>query len=201
MNLVSNGAGGMRCSAGHECKGATCGGGAEFVATWQGGGQAGCKGKGKWGEAPDESGFMEGDWSCPGCGDHQFARNMECRKCQTPNPGGAATEKKVLRMQAQSSWAMNMVADNAAAMNWQNPHIGKGGGAAKNGWNNLGGGAAGDVNLCSTHHKRRTVKNLIDDGNGGMCCAPGNECQENVSPHSAGGKAKGAAKGKGWSPY
>lgn len=27
-----------------------------------------------------------GDWTCPACGDHQFAKNMECRKCGTPNP-------------------------------------------------------------------------------------------------------------------
>jgi len=31
--------------------------------------------------------FVNGDWNCPGCGDHQFARNTECRKCHTPNPG------------------------------------------------------------------------------------------------------------------
>merc|ERR1719424_2163327 len=30
----------------------------------------------------------EGDWSCPSCGDLQFARNMVCRKCGTPNPVG-----------------------------------------------------------------------------------------------------------------
>ncbi|CAE8728100.1 unnamed protein product, partial [Polarella glacialis] len=27
-----------------------------------------------------------GDWECPKCGDYQFARNIECRKCQTPKP-------------------------------------------------------------------------------------------------------------------
>lgn len=27
-----------------------------------------------------------GDWDCPQCGDHQFARNRECRKCGAPNP-------------------------------------------------------------------------------------------------------------------
>merc|ERR1712217_78520 len=27
-----------------------------------------------------------GDWDCPKCADHQFARNMECRKCGTPKP-------------------------------------------------------------------------------------------------------------------
>merc|ERR1712185_7026 len=27
-----------------------------------------------------------GDWICPGCLDLQFARNAQCRKCNTPNP-------------------------------------------------------------------------------------------------------------------
>merc|ERR1719247_1712724 len=27
-----------------------------------------------------------GDWYCPACGDLQFARNAQCRKCGTPNP-------------------------------------------------------------------------------------------------------------------
>jgi len=29
-----------------------------------------------------------GDWLCPSCGDHQFARNMTCRKCGAANPSG-----------------------------------------------------------------------------------------------------------------
>jgi len=31
-----------------------------------------------------------GDWYCPNCGDLQFARNGECRSCQTPNPNPVA---------------------------------------------------------------------------------------------------------------
>merc|ERR1719424_2708456 len=48
-------------------------------------------------------GFLSGDWTCPGCGDHQFARNAECRKCGTARPadmtgmvgaaGGTAAQK------------------------------------------------------------------------------------------------------------
>mmetsp|Transcript_109354 Transcript_109354/g.314944 ORF Transcript_109354/g.314944 Transcript_109354/m.314944 type:complete len:353 (-) Transcript_109354:89-1147(-) len=30
------------------------------------------------------AGTMPGDWNCPNCGDHQFARNVSCRKCGTP---------------------------------------------------------------------------------------------------------------------
>lgn len=33
---------------------------------------------------------MPGDWNCAQCGDHQFARNRECRKCGAPNPDGPA---------------------------------------------------------------------------------------------------------------
>uniref|UniRef100_A0A7S4QLW0 RanBP2-type domain-containing protein n=1 Tax=Alexandrium monilatum TaxID=311494 RepID=A0A7S4QLW0_9DINO len=28
----------------------------------------------------------EGDWICANCGDHQFARNLACRKCSAPKP-------------------------------------------------------------------------------------------------------------------
>jgi len=31
-------------------------------------------------------GMMPGDWTCPACGDHQFARNLQCRKCGADNP-------------------------------------------------------------------------------------------------------------------
>jgi len=44
------------------------------------------KGKGK-GMTGKMGGQMKpGDWRCPGCGDHQFAKNSECRKCGTPKP-------------------------------------------------------------------------------------------------------------------
>eukprot|EP00445_Apocalathium_hangoei_P032443 CAMPEP_0203962010 /NCGR_PEP_ID=MMETSP0359-20131031/92308_1 /ASSEMBLY_ACC=CAM_ASM_000338 /TAXON_ID=268821 /ORGANISM="Scrippsiella Hangoei, Strain SHTV-5" /LENGTH=157 /DNA_ID=CAMNT_0050897129 /DNA_START=71 /DNA_END=544 /DNA_ORIENTATION=+ len=35
------------------------------------------------------SGFKPGDWKCPGCGDHQFARNEACRKCGEAKTEGA----------------------------------------------------------------------------------------------------------------
>jgi len=35
------------------------------------------------------SAFAPGDWTCPGCGDHQFARNPACRRCGTPKAVGA----------------------------------------------------------------------------------------------------------------
>lgn len=32
-----------------------------------------------------------GDWTCPKCGDHVFAKNVSCRRCGTANPDPAAT--------------------------------------------------------------------------------------------------------------
>eukprot|EP00930_Biecheleria_cincta_P056179 TRINITY_DN4234_c0_g1_i1.p1 TRINITY_DN4234_c0_g1~~TRINITY_DN4234_c0_g1_i1.p1 ORF type:complete len:733 (-),score=108.29 TRINITY_DN4234_c0_g1_i1:29-2197(-) len=33
--------------------------------------------------------IAEGDWACPRCGDHNFARKTSCRKCNTPKDGGS----------------------------------------------------------------------------------------------------------------
>merc|ERR1719188_2601502 len=33
-----------------------------------------------------KEGYKPGDWTCPGCNDHQFAKNETCRKCGTPKP-------------------------------------------------------------------------------------------------------------------
>lgn len=46
-----------------------------------GGGCGGCGGS--------NSAMMPGDWMCPRCGDHVFARNPACRRCATPKPDGA----------------------------------------------------------------------------------------------------------------
>jgi hypothetical protein len=44
------------------------------------------------GSAPE---FLSGDWMCPGCGDHQFAQNKECRMCNAPRwEGGKKKGKK-----------------------------------------------------------------------------------------------------------
>lgn len=34
------------------------------------------------------TGLPPGDWMCPTCSDHQFARNTKCRRCGTPRPLG-----------------------------------------------------------------------------------------------------------------
>merc|ERR1712217_15012 len=50
-------------------------------------GMKGGKGSGKGGSGNQKrNGIKEGDWACPSCGDHQFARNEKCRKCETPKP-------------------------------------------------------------------------------------------------------------------
>jgi len=35
------------------------------------------------------SNFKPGDWICQQCGNHNFAKNVQCRKCGTPAPAGA----------------------------------------------------------------------------------------------------------------
>lgn len=42
------------------------------------------------GAMPGDQSFKDGDWNCPSCGDHQFARNVLCRRCGTARPGGEA---------------------------------------------------------------------------------------------------------------
>eukprot|EP00408_Alexandrium_pacificum_P022468 CAMPEP_0171203778 /NCGR_PEP_ID=MMETSP0790-20130122/25696_1 /TAXON_ID=2925 /ORGANISM="Alexandrium catenella, Strain OF101" /LENGTH=66 /DNA_ID=CAMNT_0011669249 /DNA_START=1 /DNA_END=197 /DNA_ORIENTATION=+ len=38
--------------------------------------------------ASSNQSVKEGDWQCQACGDHQFARNAQCRKCGSPKPAG-----------------------------------------------------------------------------------------------------------------
>merc|ERR1712232_873093 len=51
-----------------------------------------------------------GDWSCPNCGDHQFARNQHCRRCGTPNPnpGGGMDGGKGWDCDGGKGWGMGM---------------------------------------------------------------------------------------------
>merc|ERR1719253_1826129 len=64
-NLMDDGAGGMCCAPGFECKGSGEGGTGVAQTIAQGG-------------------MLPGDWMCPSCGDHQFARNMVCKMCGGP---------------------------------------------------------------------------------------------------------------------
>jgi len=57
-----------------------CGGAKPADAGFAGGGGCG----GGFGGGPPVG--KPGDWMCPNCGDHNFARNMACRKCGTPKP-------------------------------------------------------------------------------------------------------------------
>eukprot|EP00930_Biecheleria_cincta_P087027 TRINITY_DN76291_c0_g1_i1.p1 TRINITY_DN76291_c0_g1~~TRINITY_DN76291_c0_g1_i1.p1 ORF type:complete len:306 (+),score=44.75 TRINITY_DN76291_c0_g1_i1:67-984(+) len=46
--------------------------------------------------------------------------------------------------------------------------------------------------ICSLHGKTRTVKNLTDDGAGGMRCLPGNECQVSGAVGAGGSRKRSA---------
>lgn len=43
--------------------------------------------------------FRDGDWNCPSCNDHNYARNLKCRRCNTdnPNPENASNYGKVAK--------------------------------------------------------------------------------------------------------
>lgn len=106
-NLIDDGAGGQCCSPDFACQVGVGDGGPrkkfKICMHWQ---QGRC-GKGSactFAHGEEEIGqevdltavpdggklVLSGDWYCPGCGDHQFARNTECRKCGAPNPQGQA---------------------------------------------------------------------------------------------------------------
>mmetsp|Transcript_88048 Transcript_88048/g.247489 ORF Transcript_88048/g.247489 Transcript_88048/m.247489 type:complete len:538 (-) Transcript_88048:64-1677(-) len=42
--------------------------------------------------------FLPGDWNCPRCGDHQFARNLSCRSCGASKP----KQEEVAKSEPQS---------------------------------------------------------------------------------------------------
>ncbi len=63
-----------------------------------------------------------GDWNCPACGDHQFARNAKCRQCGAakpaavadatvidPPPKGAGAWYLALDIETRGSWYTNPV--------------------------------------------------------------------------------------------
>merc|ERR1711976_1030472 len=81
-NLVEDGLGGYRCQPGSECQ--TGGGKGRQKGDAAGNAMAAVVA----GSAGGGKGMQPGDWVCPGCFDHQFARNTQCRKCSTPRPPG-----------------------------------------------------------------------------------------------------------------
>merc|ERR1719492_434581 len=50
-------------------------------------------------------GFKDGDWNCPACGDHQFAKNSVCRKCSQPRPVDNAAQGGQQWAQGGQQWA------------------------------------------------------------------------------------------------
>jgi len=58
-----------------------------------------------------------GDWICPGCMDHQFAKNTTCRRCGTPNPSlgmGAGMSEPSNNPEVEHFLASNSVEPHAA---------------------------------------------------------------------------------------
>jgi len=42
----------------------------------------------EWRQKKSKKEMEPGDWLCPNCGDHQFKRNVKCRKCEWPGADG-----------------------------------------------------------------------------------------------------------------
>merc|ERR1711957_937320 len=55
-----------------------------------------------------------GDWICPGCGDHQFARNEACKQCSTPKPDGGVVAKAEMK---DGDWMCPQCDDHQFAKN------------------------------------------------------------------------------------
>lgn len=55
-----------------------------------------------------------GDWNCPACGDHQFARNETCRKCGGPRPEGAGMATAAMQ---EGDWMCPACGDHQFARN------------------------------------------------------------------------------------
>lgn len=162
-NLKEDGAGGFCCAPGFECQVSPAEGGPrkkfKICQHWQ---QGRC-GKGTactFAHGEEEIGaivdpnaiadggklVLSGDWYCPGCNDHQFARNTECRKCGQPNPNNGGVGNNV-----GGAWPLEqkMVGDVAPG----EPTM-----------------------ACALHGTTRGVMSLTSDGLGGVRCKPGMEC-------------------------
>lgn len=61
----------------------------------------------------------EGDWDCPECGDLQFARNVNCRKCGKARPGVEVPDRKPFRRPRKlpGDWYCSECGDHQYARN------------------------------------------------------------------------------------
>lgn len=126
------------------------------------------------------------DWTCPCCGDLQFARNAACRKCGTPNPNDAPRVNNNPNAGSAAglpSFAgVSVSMDPAAAMPMAKPAIPIPSPPLDMNSN--------ETKLCSAHFKKRSVRNLVPDDLGGYRCQEGFECQTGGGPGGKGRERK-----------
>mmetsp|Transcript_76271 Transcript_76271/g.93662 ORF Transcript_76271/g.93662 Transcript_76271/m.93662 type:complete len:355 (-) Transcript_76271:197-1261(-) len=68
--------------------------------------------------APDGRPMRPGDWMCPICGDHVFARNSQCRKCGQPRPAEVLAAMNNRNQEArEGDWNCKMCGDLQFARN------------------------------------------------------------------------------------
>jgi len=117
------------------------------------------------------------DWTCPCCGDLQFARNDACRKCGTPNPNQTPKVNRNPNTSTMGGMPSGVCFDPVPmpANPIPSPPL---------------DATSQETKLCSAHFKKRSVRNLVEDGLGGYRCQEGFECQTGGGP----GRPKGAGK-------
>merc|ERR1719335_1360732 len=72
-----------------------------------------------WGGAGIQKGscLKVGDWICPGCGDHQFAKNELCKQCSTPRPTEGISKKPSTTPVRTGDWICTACGDHQFAKN------------------------------------------------------------------------------------
>lgn len=107
-----------------------------------------------------------GNWVCGACGNICTAGENLCKTCHTARDINSAETAIVpagtdsLFATAQAKMMMLMEQKMNEPRRPQVPESDETGGIT-----------------CSKHGKKRTSKNLMNDGAGGMCCSPGNDCK------------------------
>merc|ERR1719183_1438632 len=64
-----------------------------------------------------KQGVKSGDWICPSCGDHQYARNDECRKCGEPKPDEGIVQKNSSAPLLPGDWICSECGDHQFGRN------------------------------------------------------------------------------------
>jgi len=205
--LIDDGAGGMCCAPGDECK-PSKEAGAEKVCKWCEQGECWSHGQIEKPERKERKG-KKGDVDGDVCSVHGKSRKAEyliddgeggmcCApgdECKSKESGTARKPERKRRGKADDA-ACKWCEQGEC---WSHGQIEKPESKRHSGKKDV------DGDVCSTHGKKRKAEYLIDDGEGGMCCSPGDECKEAeggrtrkpTGQQRKGSRGNGKGKGKG----